>query len=198
MKKSKNIKRWVKVKIAVLVTVITLVIFVGGVFMVAKVRYYNDAANLAGIVPMRELILSAVRGLKKDAPVEPRTGDVYFPESRLYLPNPGMALGLTYLFDKGGISGPEEGLTISTYPVRGTQALYTAQDMKELFTAVPKLQACSRGVKLYHNKLPQDNTSDELRHTVHLNNGRDVYIYLDKDCPELSQLADLMKNIRAY
>lgn len=179
-------------------TVVAILILVGTVLGIYKVRYYNDAANQAGLVQIRELILLAVRGLKKDAPVEPRTGDVYFPESKLYLPSPGMTLPLTYLYDKGDVTNSQAELSISTYPVRGTESLYTARTQESLFAAVPKLQACSRGIKLVYQQFPDSDADNELKHKVQLNNGKTLYIYLEKACPELIETADLFKSIQSY
>ena len=187
-----------KVIVSLAVAVTAAIVFVGVSFGINKVRYYNDMASQANIVQTRELIILAVRGVKKDAPVEPRTGDIYFPESKLYLPNPGLALPLTYLFDAGNVTDSQSELSVSTYPVRGTEKLYTARNVDELFQAVPKLQACSRGVKLVHKKFPQSDTQNELKRTVRLSNGQNLYVYIEKDCPELSETADLFKNIRAY
>jgi hypothetical protein len=175
-----------------------VVMAVGGAFAIQRVRSYNDASNQADIVGIRELILLAVRGLKKDAPVDPRTGDVYFPESKLYVPNPGFTLPLTYLQDTGNVTDSQGELSVSTYPVRGTQALYTARNSQELFAAVPKLQACSRGVKLVYAPFPANDTQNVLKHTVHLQNGKHLYVYVEKDCPELNGLADALQQVKAF
>jgi hypothetical protein len=199
-KKPAKTQKWSKKKIVIAfaLLLVAVAIFFGGCFAHAKLTFYNATADQASIVSIRELILLAVRGVKKEAPVEPRTGDIYFPESRLYLPYPGTALPITYLFDTGDISNSQSELSVSTYPVRGTETLYSAQNMNQLFDAVPKLQACSRGIKLVYDKFPQSDTQNELKHAIKLNNGRNLYIYLEKDCPELRETADLFTNIRAY
>jgi hypothetical protein len=196
-KQSKKPKYWAKKKIIAVMLAIILVLS-GAVLGIQKARYYNDTANQANIVQIRELILLAVQGLKKNAPVEPHTGDIYFPESKLYLPNPNITLPLTYLDDKGDVTNSQGELSVSTFPVRGTEALYSASNVDELFKAVPKLQACSRGIKLVYEKFPQDDMQNLLKHTVHLENGRDLYVYLEKDCPVLSDTADLFQNIKSY
>ncbi len=194
----KNTHSWAKKKILAAFIILVLLIMFGAAFTVQKIHYYNDAADQANSVRIRELILLAVRGIKKDAPVDPKTGDIYFPESRLYLPNPGLPLTITYLFDRGNITDSLSGLSVSTYPVRGTQALYTANNMNEVFDAVPKLQACSRGIKLIYEKFPTSDAQNVLKHTVQLSNGRTLYIYLERDCPELNDTANLFKNIKTY
>lgn len=199
-KKSKNTKAWNQTRITVsgVIVLVAILIATGAYVTYAKVSRYDDAASQTEIASVRELILLAARGVKKDAPVEPRSGDIYFPESKLYLPNPGTVLPLTYIFDTGNVTDSQSELSVSTYPVRGTEALYSARNSQELFAAVPKLQACSRGIKLVHNKFDPKHGQNVLKHTVKLNNGQDLYVYLEKDCPELNETADLFKNIRAY
>jgi hypothetical protein len=163
-----------------------------------EVYRYNAAADQANLNKDRDLILLAVRGVKKDAPVDPKTGDIYFPESHLYLPNPRQALTLTYLFDTGNVADSQSELSVSTYPVRSTEKLYIAQNTKQLFDAVPKLQACSRGIKLVDHKFPTTDTENELQNTVHVSDGRTIFIYVEKGCPELKDTANLFQNVRTY
>lgn len=186
-----------KLIIGAIVATVSLVL-VGAILGIYKVRYYNDAATQAGLVQIRELIILAARGLKKDAPVEPRTGDVYFPEAKLYLPNPGTVLPLTYLYDKGDVTNSQAQLSISTYPVRGTVALYSSRSQESLFAAVPKFQACLRGIKLVRQPFATSDVDNELRHKVLLNNGQTLYVYLEKACPDLRETADLFRSIQSY
>lgn len=197
MKKQKKKITLSKKSLMVLAVVIVL-LGAGTAVVIQKFSNYNAAADQANIVEIRELILLAVRGVKKDAPVDPKTGDVYFPEAKLYLPNPHTALSLTYLEDTGNIADSQSSLTVSTYPVLGTTSLYTAQNTKQLFAAVPKLQACTRGVKLVYQKFPANDNQNVLKHTVQLNNGKTLYVYVEKDCPDLDSTADLFTNVRAY
>ena len=193
-------KFWPKNKFLVIAIIVLVLIlgWFGATYGVSKVRYYNDAANQASMTQMRELILLAVRGVKKTAPVDSRTGDVYFPEAKMYLPNPSTALLLTYLYDKGNVADSQSELSVSTYPVRGTERMYIAKNATELWDAVPHLQACSRGIKIVRQKFPASDTQNVLRQTVHLNNGQDMYVYFEKDCPELASTADLFTNLKAY
>jgi hypothetical protein len=187
--------------LAALIGIIGIASITGCVYVSQKpdtADAYGQTANQSGISNVRELILLAVRGAKKDAPVEPKTGDIYFPESKLFLPNPHMVLPLTYVFDEDAVSGPIENLSISTYPVRGSEGLYTAQNNEELFAAVPKLQACSRGIKLSYEQFPISDTDDALQHTIHLSNGKTLYMYLEKACPDLKEAADALQAIQAY
>jgi hypothetical protein len=197
MKKQPKSNRSANKKLIVLIIAATLIV-AGSCFTVQKVRTYNQAADQASLVNVRELILLAVRGVKKDAPVEAKTGDVYFPESRLYLPDPKTALPLTYLQDTGDVSDSQGELSVSLYPVPGTAGLYTASNTKELFAAVPRLQACSRGIKLVYNKFPATDTNNKFLYSVHLSNGKELDVYIEKACPELNEAAQLFKNIKSY
>ena len=175
-----------------------IVIFAGSFFATERVRYYNAAAKQANIVSIRSLILLAVNNIKKDAPVDPKTGDIYFPEAKLYLPNPHSTHTLTYEYDTTNSPNTQSALSISTSPILAMQALYTAKDTMTMFRAVPHLQACSRGIQLVYSKFPQNNTQNVFKNTVRLNNGRDLYIYVDKNCPQLDDTASLFENIQAY
>lgn len=197
MKKAKKKSIWSKQKLGILAAV--LIVAIAGVcFGIRKIDDYNAASNQANIVEIRELVLLAIRGVKKDAPVDPRTGDVYFPEAKLYLPDPHMALTLTYLNDTGNITDSQSGLSVSTYPVMGTTPLYTAQNMQQLFAVIPKLQACSRGIKLVYQQFPSSDNTNVLRHTVQLVNGKTLYVYVERECPDLNSTADLFTNIKPY
>jgi hypothetical protein len=183
----------------IILSVLILVVSTTGLFLgMHKYRYYDDAANVAGTAPTRDLILLAVRGAKKNAPVDAKTGDVYFPEAKLYLPNPNIALPLTYFYDTGENNNHTEELSISTYPVRGTEQLYTAKNQKELFDAVPKLQSCARGFKVTYKAMAHASDGITLQHSRTLQNGKQIFIYLEKTCPELKPFSESLKNLQSY
>lgn len=157
----------------------------------------KDAYNQASMVQIREQLLLAVSQINKLAPVDNTNGDIYFPEAKLYLPNPGLSLQLTYRYEDK-IDGVSPELTVSTTPVVNTNKLYQAKNVNELFENVPEVQSCTRGVKLKYEKLPSSEGYANLQHTVRLQNGKDIYVYLEKDCPELQDVADLFKDIKSY
>jgi hypothetical protein len=77
--------------------------------------------------------------------------------------------------------------------------MINARNVDELFEAVPKLQSCARGVKLVHDKLPLDTEqTNELKHTVSLQNRKKLYVYVERSCPELNEIAELLRNIKSY
>jgi hypothetical protein len=197
-KKTKNTTIWTKNKVAVISLTLVVLFVISTVLGIFKLRYYDETVEQVSTAQTRDFILLAARGLKKDAPVEPRTGDIYFPESKLYLPNPGIALPLTYLDDKGDVTNSQAQLSVSTYPVRSTEALYAARNAKELFDAVPKFQSCARGIKIVRQQFPASDKLNQLKQTVRLNNGQTVYVYVEKTCPELQGMTEMFKNLRAY
>ncbi len=184
-----------------IITVLALGLFivVGYLVQVKYIQRYNEAADLASMVSTRELVLRAAKQTKTNAVVEPKTGDQYFPEAKLYLPNiPFIPDGLTYSIILGE---KETELSISTQSVfyRTSSALYSARNSRELFDGLPKLQACQRGIMLAYKPLSaEEAVGSELKQTIRLNNGKDLYAYTERLCPELNNTVELLKNIRAY
>lgn len=189
--------REAKIRVArrLLVRVLLVVVVVTGILLGwAYVQRLNAAAFQAEIAPIRELIIDGVYGAKSDAPIDPKTGDVYFPQAKLYLPNTSSYLRLTYAYDNesGELSvGNKAALN------QGITSLYNAQGFRELFDKVPYLQACQRGVTVTHQKLV-DAPEKELRQTVQLANGKTAYLYIEKACPELHETAELLKDLKSY
>lgn len=195
MKTSKKNRKILNSKVALLTVAIIALVSLGGAVGYHKIVPSNQQSP--NDMVLAHMILSAVNAMKKPAPVDPRTGDVYFPESGLYLPNPDLMSQITYRYEKGG-AGTQPELSISTYPVPMATALYSSQNLGETFAVVPKLQSCARGIRVVYKLLPTTENQEELKHSVHLSNGRTAYIYAEKACPELNNLVDALQNIRAF
>ena len=158
---------------------------------------YILAAKSAEIVSIRELIISAAQGTKTDAPIDPKTGDVYFPQAKLFIPNVPSSAGLTYAYYEDEELG--EDISVSSRPVfhQKIVPLYAAMDINQIFAAVPALQACQRGITLSYHEL----TGREellLEHTAHLNNGKSLFMYGDRGCSEHTDTVEILKGIQAY
>ncbi|MFZ1484255.1 MAG: hypothetical protein WAS36_04565 [Candidatus Saccharimonadales bacterium] len=69
-----------------------------------------------------------------------------------------------------------------------------------MFSEVPNLQACARGVQLFFS--PQefdDSTVQSLRATKTLANGKTIYLYTDSTCKgNLAELAEYVKQVQSY
>jgi hypothetical protein len=186
-----------KQKLIIIALTAVLLLIATGYFVIARyIQPYKDTMDQAATVSIRELILQAADAIKTDAPVDPKTGDIYFPQAKLYLPNDSSFTRLTYAYDSAGASGEE--LEISNRAVFDQNAtpLYSARNIEEVFKAVPKLQSCQRGIKLVYKELGSG--EGELKQAIKLDNGRTLYVYLEKDCPELNETVDLLKNINSY
>ncbi len=143
-------------------------------------------------------IASAINYEKKDVPIDPKTGDLYFPESRLFVPNPKSHLTLTYQWHGEGES-PEGELSVSTKPVPEIHKIYLAKNQKELSDILSKVLSCSRGVKISYQELTSDmETVNKLMHTVSLKNGKVAYVYVEESCTELETVAEILKNLQSY
>lgn len=173
--------------IGLIVTQIILVVVVG-------VLAYNQVKPVDDPSQIREVLMQAISSLKKPAPVDAKTGDIYFPEYRVYLPRtddlvPTLSYGVY-----------ENKLSVGTVAVVGSEQLYTAQTSKELFDKLPKVQSCERGVQIAEEKLDSGDDTSELilAHKVKMDEDRTLYIHYEETCAELKSLADSLANIKQY
>lgn len=181
------------------IAIIALLLFV----VVSGVCFYRyrikPAVTQAEISQVREMIIMAAGAVKKDAPVEAKTGDVYFPGARLFVPPPEGSLDvLTYSYYEDDKSQPAE-FSVSNKRLFNVNAssLYSANNLNELFDKVPKLQACQRGINIRYTQTNEEYIGT-LKQTVPLTNGKNLYMYASSSCPEIEELLPLLKQIKAY
>lgn len=193
MKKKKEVINYKK--LAALVASAAAVSVLGFFVYMRFIIPYEQAVKVTQTVAIKELIISAVEGLSKDTPLDYKTGDVYFPEAKLYLPASNVTFPLLYQFSPAIDGLPQELRITSKYLVNAkTSALHSANDMDELFRAVPIMQSCSRGV-LVQDKPFEDSQPSE---TVKLADGRTLYLQHETKCPELSETMLVLKNLKSY
>lgn len=195
----KKIKNFNNIKGVIVVLVVIILVGVG-LSVFHTYQRYNAAVDLAEAGPIRSLILQAVSGVQTDAPIDPKTGDIYFPEAHLFVPrsaNPSH-LHLTYSYDS--TSGKDGELAVSNHQLfdQNASRLYAALNAEQVFNAVPKLQACQRGVTLLTAKPRASDVQNKFEQTITLSNGTVLYAYWEKACPELQPTVDVLKNIQAY
>ena len=183
-----------------IVLALAIVVLSGALYYgyVKTIKRYNEAADYTYASSTRELIFKAIDNLEVDAPIQATTGDVYFPPAKLYLPYADSFQKLAYMYnanDKG-----DHFLSITDYKVIGRVEAQMSNAMKidEIFDKVPKLQACSRGVTVSFKPLTKNDIDADLRKTVHINNGKTLYLYLEKACPELEETLQNLTKLRAY
>lgn len=189
--------REAKIKVArhlLMYTLLVAAIITGALLTWGYVERLNAAARQAEMTPLRDLVIDAVKNTKVDAPVDPKTGDIYFPQARLYLPNTSSYTQLTYAYSPD--DGADLAIANKTALNQGIASLYNAQGFRELFEKLPYLQSCQRGVTVSYRTL--EDADKELRQTVQLNNGKTAYLYIEKACPELHETAELLKNLKSY
>lgn len=158
---------------------------------------YRATTDHASADSIRTLILQAAKNVVKDAPVEAKTGDVYFPEAKLYLPQPTDYVNLGYSIP----TDDRTSLHVADRLVLSNREshILAAQNVDEVFERIPKFQACSRGVFLtYGQQKPDDIFEPELKQTIQLSNGKTLYAYIEKACQENSGTALLLKQLRPY
>lgn len=198
-KPSKHFTKKRIILISASVFLLTLLLLISALLAKNYTRY-NQAANEAEMVSIRELIINATENTVSDANIDAKTGDTYLTQSRLYIPAapsldiPVTATNLRYRFE------PTSGNTSVTSKEIINQKetkLYTARNTADMFKHVQPLQACYRGITLSYNETLNDNEA-KLQTTIELNNSKTLYVFLDKDCGELRPTIELLKHLRSY
>lgn len=187
-------------KKSVILLIVVAALAAGLIYLASWVIVYKNAIDQAGTGPIRNLILQAIDNLGDRAPIDPRTGDTYLPQARTYLPyEPNTpSPKLIYVVINDEAQGTELYVTEKTVVDNQKTKLYIAKNTEELFEAVPKLQACQRGIKLLFAPANSDYGYGELDQTVELADGRTLYMYADDDCPELAYTLEALKNLKSY
>ena len=195
-KSKKLVSKYRRISIGIPILAIILIVGFSGYWEIIRYKINRDQIEM---VTTRELIISAIDNLNQPAVKDPKTGDLYFPPSKLYLPytNDHSRFVLVYSyydFDPNDIE-----FTISNRFVLGNaqSKLYTAQNISKLFDELPQAQACARGLRITYEKL-SDESNLKLNHSFVLNNGKMLFIYSEKACPQLDSTAEMLKNLRSY
>lgn len=153
------------------------------------------------------LITKAVDGLHEPAPVDPRTGDSYFPEARLYVPasnNYNASLIYNYVDVDGR---PELSITGKQFVNAAQSKLWSAYSnntksntkaFEAVFAQVPNLQACARGVQLFTTPRTEA-TVYTKRFEVTDSKNRTWYAYTEPTCKQdIQPLVTQLRSIKAY
>lgn len=190
----------------------TVVMIAVGVLFVAQLIFniclYKMYVRDSRPSVITQLIVNAVGNLHKPAPVEAKTGNVYFPDAKMMMPPPSSpALEIEYS-NVGDAKTPELDITTRQLVGQATAKLWTAQsgvsrkdESLAVFNQVPNLQACARGVQVLLRPSPGiDSNKLKLQATKKLTDGRTVYIYNEPTtCHEdMSALLDTVKQIDSY
>lgn len=167
-------------------------------------RYLLSLIHQGNGDTVKTLIMDAARGMNKDAVIDGPTGKIYLPEAHLVLPAYPQALnrGIKYHYNTAEQGVSEKELTITSYRSLASSMteLNSASTIEQVFAHVPKFQACNRQIDITVKDMgPQLNDSYQKVATKHLNDGGDIYMYLDQGCKENSEeLIAYLQQIQSY
>lgn len=190
------------------ITAITVLLFVAVLqvaFVVAIFRAKRWVYMVGAEQSVTQLIVDAVDGLHKPAPVDGPTGKVYMPDARLVLPPANIATEIFYS-NVGDSQTPELQITARYIVGQAKAKLRSAQQqpnysgsVRGIFEHVPELQACSRGVQLYFSKPNLDSAQFTDHGTKQLADGRTVYLYTEPLCQaDMTDLVAYIKQAQSY
>lgn len=161
------------------------------------------------------LIYSAINTLLKPAPVDPATGNIYFPEVKLKIPSPAQTdplMQLEYTYSPADQGQPQQ-LNVTDSQIMSyaktrmtvgiVEGIEKNQPYQNMFAAVPNLQNCARAYSIYFSPQNTNNMDGDyslLGSAIKLADGRSAYIYRDKTCstPDTNSLQSVIEKIQSY
>lgn len=197
----KNIKKYPKQKIAIIMlSIVSLLLVLGlavGAYFISYIwKVQKDESNSR----ISTLILQAVDGLNRPVPIDAQTGKAFLPQVRLSLPISDNATvdELQYRYSPALNGNSEELSIVNSYGfIKARSSLISAQKSEETFNMANQLQACARGYQFLLN--PNNERQRTLRFTKKLNDGRELYVYLDNGCNDINDdFENYLKQIESY
>lgn len=197
-KKQKDAKKWK-------FTIKSYVCMAAGILVVAGIIMYGwsveqrikDLQERVGVASISHILLGALDAQSHPAPLDHMTGDVYFPEMRLRIPQKLVdPVKFVYSYDT---NDNQPILRISNSQVLdGLKAnLLASESVESAFNDLPRLQSCRRGISLAEQTI-SDDSYGSLRATIELENRKPLYAYIESSCELLDETLDLVKSIEAY
>jgi hypothetical protein len=171
------------------------------VFQIGFVMYTNDVlddlSRQSAVSSMGQSVVSTVWDTTRPAPIDPKTGDMYFPEAKHYLPAEIGSSPVVYSYseDEAGpilrISTKE---AISIFEAR----VLSAYDIDEVFLFLPRLQACARGVQLFGSaEQAQDYGVNWLEDEIMVGE-KTYFMYTEPSCPHLTNVVERVRKLQPY
>lgn len=184
--------------IVVLLAVFGAIAYVAWGYIWSFGYQYHQAYKIASAEPIKSLILNSIDSLGQDAPVEETTGDVYFPAAKVYLPQPTDNTRLGYA--RNATEDPRDFSIYDRLIINvAKNDMLQAEDFDKAFAAVPKLQACSRGVLIrFSQQTDSGFESQSATETLRLADGRLLYASYDTGCSANADLLERLRSLRSY
>lgn len=184
----------------IIVTSVLVALLIGiSIYIAPQYNRMARAVDRAESITLSSLLVRSIEGIHRPAPVDPTTGDVYFPEAKLKIPRNVSMPELLYSYSSGDATLPEEiSITSEATSRHATNRVVAAESVDEVLAAVPEAQSCRRGLLLTYDE--QDSSAEkELLITKILENGRTLYIYSEPACSSIKvELLDVFSSIESY
>jgi hypothetical protein len=200
-----------------------VVIYVAGLIVIAVLAFQTviDISVFRNLIQVRPdygtvfatLVEDATKQLNKPAPVDAKTGKIYIPQARLVLPSYTGFGQVEYMYEAGQYTSDnatEIHLTSSSIlnsaenklwvdiANANNRTVWQSYNSSNLFTSLPSLQACTRGVQIFYSR--QNLGSDYVFQNSHkLSDGRTLYIYSESGCKQdQSAIITLASEAQSY
>lgn len=182
--------------IVIAVGILALVVVVCSFFIYALAREAEQSsANRIG-----QLVVNAVDNLSTPIPIDAQTGKLFVAQTKLVLPPNTLSLPVEYRYWEGDKANPagEVHIPDTVAALRYRALVLASSTTQKMFEEIPELQACTRGYTIAF--APQDSLeNNKLVFTKQLADGRTLYAYRDKGCPNYSvDLEDYLKQFESY
>lgn len=182
-----------------------LAIFVLTAQICLDVHFWR-AARYASSEPITSMIIEAVRSMTKPAVLDPVSKRVYLTDANLVLPPyPQNMSDILYSYNPSFDRADAEAsvtlasaISVSAAKLRNAESQgLVSRDSTTIFTAVPDLQVCARGV---HVVFGTKTTYDHLQFTKTLADGRTMHVYTEKQsCAyNLQPLVTYLQQAQSY
>lgn len=150
---------------------------------------------------VREVLISSAERIKLPAPVDAKSGDVYFSDLKLTVPKSATNADLTYDYIEDEVDGRPllKTLSLGNRQLFGehASAMYNATNSTEVFEKLPELQACQKAVSITASPILHDDNFN-LNQKKQLADGRTIYIYTNGRCQEATRVIEQIKDIQSY
>ena len=159
-----------------------------------QIEFNINQSNRIQSTKMQNMLVSAISSSSLPVNIDAKTGDAYFSDVRLMIPNINddvarMRYGLAQEDDQLLTLSPP----LSTY----LQKILNEDTTSKIFDQVPVAQACSRGFSIRSSQVQDSSQMKEVSMKT-LGDGRTIYIYQEKECTILEDYIDVVKSIQSY